>query len=136
MKRTFSNAVRQIIAMRANFRCEYCHKPDIIANFSFHIEHIIGLQHKGTNHLDNLAYACATCNWKKGPNIGTLLKPEGSIIPLFNPRKDKWDEHFYVEDGVILAKDEIGEGTIQLLDFNAVDRILERRYLIEAGLFF
>ncbi len=41
----FSSATRQLVALRANFRCEYCRKPDVVANFRFHIDHVIGRQH-------------------------------------------------------------------------------------------
>ncbi len=135
MRQKFSVVTRQLVATRANFRCEYCRKPDLTANFSFHIEHIISRQHGGSDHPDNLAYACSYCNWKKGPNIGTILSEGGSIIPLFHPRKDQWFEHFTVEAGAIYPLTEIRKGTIHLLDFNAVERILERKELVEAGVY-
>lgn len=136
MSKVFSTATRQFVALRADYRCEYCRKPEFISNFSFHVEHIIGRQHKGSDHLNNLAYSCSYCNWKKGPNISTLLLEDGPIISLFHPRKDVWMENFYVAaDGLIYSKTEIGEGTLRLLDFNALDRVLERKLLIESGIF-
>ena len=77
----FSSSTKNIIAARANYRCEYCLKPEIITNFPFHIEHIIGKQHGGSDKLYNLAYACSWCNWKKGLNIATVLAERGKIIP-------------------------------------------------------
>ena len=59
MRSNISKATRKLIASRANFRCEYCRKPEIISNFSFHVEHIIGRQHGGTDNISNLAYACS-----------------------------------------------------------------------------
>lgn len=135
MNQRFPVVTRQFVAVWANFRCEYCRKPDVTANFTFHIEHIIGRQHGGSDHPDNLAYACSHCNWKKGPNISTVLSEKGPIIPLFNPRTDDWFEHFTVEHGVIYSKTAIGEGTLMLLDFNSVERILERKELVEAGVY-
>src|SRR5580692_12396034 len=38
----------------------------------FHIEHIIARQHGGSTGLDNLAFACWTCNLKKGPNLSGI----------------------------------------------------------------
>lgn len=132
----FSTAIRQFVALRADFRCEYCRKPEIISNFAFHLEHIISRQHKGSDHLDNLAYACSFCNWKKGPNIATLLVEQGPILPLFHPRQDIWNEHFKVSfSGIIEAKTDIGEGTLRLLEFNSMDRVLERKMLIELGFY-
>ena len=136
MSKTFSIATRQYVALRADFRCEYCKKPEFISNFSFHVEHIIGRQHNGSDRLENLAYACSYCNWKKGPNISTLLVEDGPILPLFNPRAELWHENFYIlPSGLICSKTEIGEGTLRLLDFNAVERILERQILVELGFY-
>lgn len=135
MSKYFSQAIRQLIAARANFRCEYCRKPEIISNFSFHIEHIISKQHKGTDNLSNLAYACSWCNWKKGPNIATLLTEKGGLIPLFNPRIDDWNQHFKVENGAIIGITDVAKGTIQLLNMNTTELILERKELMKAGLF-
>lgn len=107
----------------------------MVANFSFHIEHIISQQHGGSDNLNNLAYACSHCNWKKGPNISTVLSENGPIIPLYNPRTSNWADHFALQGGVIQYKTSIGEGTIRLLEFNAIERILERIELIEAGIY-
>lgn len=136
MSKLFSTATRQYIALRADYRCEYCKKPEIISNFSFHIEHIIGRQHGGSDLIDNLAYSCSYCNWKKGPNIGTVLTEQGPIIQLFNPRVNLWSDHFSVNtNGLIVAKTEIGEGTLRLLEFNALERIMERQELIDLGFY-
>lgn len=135
MSPQFSSAIRKLIASRADFRCEYCRKPEIVANFSFHVEHIISRQHGGTDRLSNLAFACSWCNWKKGPNIATVLFEEGDLLPLFNPRTQNWNDHFYVEEGVILARTDIARGTISLLDLNTTELILERKELMEAGYF-
>lgn len=135
MPSNISKATRKLIASRANFRCEYCRKPEIIANFSFHIEHIIGRQHGGTDNISNLAYACSWCNWKKGPNIATVLSEGGDLLPLFNPRTNIWLDHFVVESGLLIGKTDIAKGTIKLLEMNTIELILERKLLEEAGFF-
>lgn len=135
MSLQFSSAIRKLVASRADFRCEYCRKPEIVANFSFHIEHIISRQHGGTDRLSNLAFACSWCNWKKGPNIATVLFEEGDLLPLFNPRTQNWNDHFFVEEGVILGRTDIARGTIRLLELNTTELILERTELMEAGYF-
>ena len=131
----FSPAIRKFVASRANFRCEYCKKPEIVANFPFHIEHIISKQHGGTDDLNNLAYSCSWCNWKKGPNIATVLVEGGSLLPLFNPRNQTWSDHFRVEEGAIIGFSDIAEGTIQLLEMNKAELIIERKELMEAGFY-
>lgn len=52
---------------------------------------------------------------------------------MFNPRMDNWEEHFDLEDGIILAKTDIGAATIKVLDLNQVERIIERRLQILSG---
>ena len=129
----FSLALKRWIAERAAFRCEYCLVAEADSNFDYHIEHIISRQHGGSDHSDNLAFACARCNWKKGSNIATLLQMDGPLIPLFNPRKSNWFDHFEIDNGLIVPKTAIGEATIKLLELNALDNIIERRELAEAG---
>lgn len=70
-------------------------------------------------------YCCEYC-------IATVV-PSGDIVPLYNPRKHKWSEHFSIDDGFILAKTSTGEGTITLLKLNDPDRLILRRILEEAG---
>ena len=56
---------------------------------------------------------------------------EGHFVRLFNPRTDRWFEHFMLDNELILPKTKIGEATIKILDFNHFERIMERRGLIE-----
>lgn len=135
MSAYISRVVRRFVIERAGNRCEYCRIPQIVSNFEFHIEHIIGLQHGGTSYLDNLAWCCSFCNWKKGPNLGTLLKPEGEIIPLFNPRHQNWFDHFEVDNGRVVPKTQIGKATSKLLEFNLRERVEIRAMLTVAGLY-
>ncbi len=109
--------------------------PERYAHYKFHVEHIVAIQHGGQTKLENLAYACSFCNWKKGPNLATILVEDGPITRLFHPRRDQWEDHFEIEDSLIGAKSEIGEATIRLLEFNHPDNIIERRALLALGYF-
>ena len=120
---------------RAGHRCEYCRVLAYLSSFDFHIEHIIGIQHGGTNALNNLAYVCSPCNWKKGPNISTILKMGGDLIPLFNPRTQNWFEHFEVKNGLLISRSLIAEGTINLLALNQPHKIEERFEMVLAGFY-
>lgn len=127
--------IRKFVIDRAANRCEYCRIPQSISIAGFHIEHIIGLQHGGTNFTDNLAWCCAFCNWKKGPNIATMLDPTGPILPLFNPRTQHWFDHFKAENGYIDSLTETGQGTARLLEFNIPERVEIRAALTTAGFY-
>ena len=103
--------------------------------FMKHPEHIIGIQHGGTNTLDNLAYCCAMCNWKKGPNISTILKMGGELIPLFNPRTQNWFHHFEANNGKIIPLTHIGQATVNLLELNDYSKIEERLEMTLVGFY-
>jgi len=62
-----------------------------------------------------------------------ILEENSPLIPLFNPRKDVWFEHFKVDSGEILPQTLVGAATAKLLIFNDPDNIIECRELIEAG---
>jgi len=55
------------------------------------------------------------------------------LIALFNPRKDRWSDHFRLEGAIIEPLTAEGEVTARLLKLNLDKRIAERRLLIEAG---
>jgi HNH endonuclease len=127
--------IRLLVIARANHRCEYCQIPEYISAYEYHVDHIIGIQHGGPSTPSNLAYVCPVCNWKKGPNISTILDLNGPLIPLFNPRTQVWTEHFEVNNGQLTSQTLIGKATIKLLDLNTPSKIEERQELISAGLF-
>jgi hypothetical protein len=134
MSRYIPDTLRRLVATRADFRCEYCRIPEIGTFYAFQIDHITSLKHGGTTTEDNLAYACTLCNRNKGTDLGTRLEKNGPIIRFFDPRKDKWFEHFdFIEDGLIVAKSGIGEATIKVFGINHADSLIERRLLIASG---
>jgi HNH endonuclease len=124
---------REFVGLRANYCCEYCRSPQRFSLFTFHIDHIISLKHGGTSKIINLAFACGFCNGNKGTDLGTFLHNQEQIIRFFNPRKDNWTEHFEMIEGVIYGKTDIGEVTVKLFKMNEIERILERKLLIEGG---
>jgi hypothetical protein len=56
-------------------------------------------------------------------------------VRLFNPRTDRWNEHFALEERIhsITPLTEIGAVTVRILGLNDPDRVLERRFLHAAG---
>lgn len=66
-------SVRQFVRERAANRCEYCRLSQFEGGtIQFHIEHIRPRQHGGDDSVENLALACSTCNWHKGPNLSAI----------------------------------------------------------------
>lgn len=134
MSRLISNALRQEVAARARFRCEYCLVPERFLATTFHIDHIRSIKHGGATRLENLAFACPHCNQNKGSDVATFIDDEGlETIRFYNPRMDDWHSHFEVVNGSISAISLIGAATVKLLEFNQPDRIIFRQALMEAG---
>lgn len=132
MGRYVSPEVRREVAARADFLCEYCLIAEEDTFFGCEVEHIISLKHGGSSALSNLAYACAFCNRHKGSDVGSVSQ-SGGFTRFFNPRTDRWSEHFQLFTNVIQHLSVIGEVTARVLRFNDTDRLLERARLISAG---
>lgn len=125
-------ALRQLVRIRAFDCCEYCRMGENAGVVSFSIDHIISEKHGGKTIPENLAYACYWCNSYKGSDIGSIdWENQGEFLPLFNPRRDNWQEHFYISAASLYARTQIADITIHLLRLNSVDRLKERRDLIQ-----
>ncbi len=131
MTRYISTKTRTAIAIRADDCCEYCKLHVEQSFFSFEIDHIISIKHGGLTILENLAYSCFPCNNYKGSDIGSVLLPDRTFVRFFDPRNDIWDEHFEMDNGLILSKTNIGEVTVKMLKINEVNRIIERRIMTQ-----
>ncbi|MEI6882781.1 MAG: HNH endonuclease signature motif containing protein [Bacteroidota bacterium] len=125
--------IRRLVAERAGFRCEYCRVRQADSFLAFEIDHIVSQKHGGGSEIENLAYACPHCNAHKGSDLTTFLDSYDDIIPIFNPRTQRWTDHFLPENGLIIELTRIGKGTIKLLQINDPDRIIQRALLEEAG---
>lgn len=126
--------VRQLVRERAGNRCEYCRLPQQIgATVRFHIEHIRPCQHGGNDDPANLALACPTCNWNKGPNMSAVDPKTDILSPLFNPRSDRWREHFALVGLEIVGLTNVGRATLRLLRMNDPEYVEVRRELDAHG---
>jgi hypothetical protein len=116
-------ATRRRVRARASDRCEYCGMAQVHDPFfTFHIEHIIPRQHGGGDDLSNLALACVQCNSHKGPNLAGIDPETGEITPLFDPRKQNWEEHFERREAWIIGRTPTGRTTVRVLAMNADDQ--------------
>lgn len=132
MARWISHELRQTIAARANLLCEYCLVAEADTFYGCEVDHIISLKHGGSSEADNLAYACALCNRSKGSDIGSI-SGAGEFTRFFNPRTDRWAEHFLLEQAVICPLTTVGEVTAHILAFNNSARLHEREEMIRFG---
>jgi len=104
-----------------------------VALLPFQIDHIIAEKHGGVTAPDNLALSCERCNSHKGPNIAGYT--EGRLVRLFNPRHDRWGDHFAWHGPYLAGKTDIGKVTIDVLGINLRYRVAIRAALIEEGIF-
>jgi HNH endonuclease len=120
---------REFLLQRALNRCEYCHFPEASLAVGLHVDHVIAQQHGGDDSLENLAMACAHCNFQKGPNVASVDPENRQIFRLFNPRSDVWAAHFVIAEDQILGLTPLGRATVNLLEFNIPINIEFRRHL-------
>lgn len=132
MARWISAELRQTIADRAKYLCEYCLIAEADTFYGCEVDHIISLKHDGSSESDNLAYACALCNRSKGSDVGSI-STSGEFTRLFNPRTDRWAEHFRLEGATIRPLTKVGEVTARVLGFNDGARLHEREEMIRFG---
>ena len=105
------------------------------AELLFHVDHIIAQKHGGQTESENLAWACFSCNLRKGSNIAGFDPESSELTRLFHPRLDTWSDHFVFWDGVWLrGKTPIGRATIAALDINHPDSLAVREALRDEGI--
>ena len=127
---------RQAVAARARDRCEYCSSPADFATQSFSVEHIIPVSHGGETAFDNLALACPGCNGHKYTKTEAPDPVDGAVVPLYNPRKQRWQDHFrWNEDFThIVGLTPTGRATVSALQMNRPGVANMRRALFAIGL--
>jgi hypothetical protein len=125
--------VRLAARLRARDSCEYCLMPTFGL---FHVDHIVppgawppepmnratatkrSSAQAGPDHLDNFAWSCSFCNIAKAGQLGGYSGRRR--YRLFNPRRDRWSDHFtFVHTYVfIVGVSGIGHATERALRFN------------------
>lgn len=123
--------IRDTVAARAGYCCEYCRSQERFATHRFSVEHIIPLSKGGQNHPDNLAYACQGCNNYKYTKTAAPDPLGGESAALFNPRRHRWNEHFsWNEDCTcVIGMTPVGRATVEALQLNRACLINLRRIL-------
>jgi 5-methylcytosine-specific restriction endonuclease McrA len=120
-------ALRDFVYERAEGICEYCLISEEDSFAKHQIDHIIAEKHGGLTVEENLALSCTLCNKHKGSDIASIDYETGEIVPLFNPRKDIWSEHFQIDHGIFIGLTSNARATIFLLQLNNSARVEERK---------
>jgi len=100
-----------------------------------HVEHIIPVAAGGTSAEENLWLACPLCNGYKGSQVDAVDLVSRERVPLFNPRRQQWHEHFqWSADGIeIVGQTAIGRATVFALKLNNEYLTRARRRWVLAG---
>ena len=115
------------VEQRAAGRCEYCRMHQSLQGATFHVEHIITRSLGGPSDSGNLAWACPSCNLHKSNRVEVQAPGVRETVLLFNPRSDKWDEHFCWDGYYITGLTPVGRVTIDVFLLNHERRIKIRQ---------
>jgi hypothetical protein len=130
-----SEIIKERVRQRAKNRCEYCLSRQEYVLGRLQIDHIQPVAKGGSNTEDNLCLACELCNQYKWTQTEGLDPDSGKVVSLFNPRNQKWKEHFTwnVNGAEIIGITDCGRATIEALRLNNNLAIIVRKNWVEAG---
>ncbi len=130
-----SETLRKKVRQRAKNRCEYCLSHQDYMMGRLQIDHIQPLAKGGVNTEDNLCLACELCNQYKWTKTEGLDIESGQVVSLFDPRNQKWKEHFtWNPEGIeIIGITACGRATISALRLNNNLAVTVRKNWVQAG---
>jgi hypothetical protein len=130
-----SDLVRARVRAEAKDRCGYCLSSQRYVFAPLEIDHILPQARGGTDDEDNLWLACRMCNNFKGTQTRARDPLTNDAVALFNPRKQKWADHFaWSENGTqIVGRTAIGRATVVALRLNNLIAVMVRREWVAAG---
>jgi hypothetical protein len=126
-----------LVSARARHTCEYCRAPEIVFNLPFEFEHITPQSLGGKTIEENLALPCRSCNLYKSDFVSATDELTQTGVPLFNPRRETWSEHFLVIEatGEIKGLTASGHATVSRLRINSQAQMEARKRWIQIRLF-
>ena len=127
-RRKIPDDIQQKLREQAKFLCEYCHASELWQYVRFTVDHILPISCGRTNSFDNLCLACFHCNRRKSDAVSAIDPVTGKLCSLFNPRRDRWNEHFIWSSDklLLLGLTPEGRATVHLLELNR-ERIVRIR---------
>jgi len=128
-------ALEKLVWRRAGRRCEYCQVAQEHDPLPFEIDHVIAKKHRGPTRASNLCLACFACNNHKGPNVAGVDPKTKKVVPLFNPRRHRWQRHFRWQGPILVGLTPTGRAAVVVLEINLDYRVAFRQELIDEGVF-
>jgi hypothetical protein len=127
--------LRRRVAAQARYRCGYCLTQETVIGRPMEFDHLLPRSLGGPTTEDNLWLACSLCNDHKS-NRFLVVDPEtGLSVRVFNPRQQKWREHFVWSEDATRIDGTTAEGraTVAALQLNRSSLVLARRLWVAAG---
>lgn len=123
------------MSARAGGRCEYCRMVEQFQGGPYHVEHVIPSSRLGGDELDNLAWACPSCNYVKSAHLVLIDPQTATPTSIFNPRSMRWGDHFDWSGHQIVGRTAVGRAIVNALDLNSALRIGIRQMEQREGFF-
>jgi len=119
-KSPVSQKLRRLVVQRAQAYCEYCLSQEQFSTQAFSIDHIIPVEKGGETTLENLALSCQGCNNHKYTKTEGYDGVTRQMVPLYNPRRHHWNEHFVWNEDctIIIGLTPTGRASIDTLCLN------------------
>jgi hypothetical protein len=130
-----SEEVRRRVRLDALNRCGYCLAPQALVLGWLEIDHIVPEAAGGPDTEDNLWLACRLCNGYKSDQTDGLDPVSGQRVALFNPRRQRWSEHFaWSADGThVRGLTPCGRATVIAVQLNNPLALSVRRAWVAVG---
>ncbi|NEQ47157.1 MAG: HNH endonuclease [Leptolyngbya sp. SIOISBB] len=132
---SISSHLRRQVIQDADHRGEYCQTSSRLTGTPLVMEHILPRSLGGRDDRENLTAACYRCNEFKGAKTEAVDPKTGQIVPLFNPRSERWQTNFVWGNGGthIMGITPIGRATVITLRLNNDNLVAARAMWIESG---
>jgi hypothetical protein len=127
--------IRERVAEKSRYRCGYCLTSQLASGSKMQMDHLQPYSAGGATNEFNLWLACVDCNSARSNRIAGVDPVEMSIAALFNPRDNRWTDHFeWAEGGIfIVGRTPIGRATVAALNLNREHLVSSRAEWIRVG---
>jgi hypothetical protein len=99
------------------------------------VEHVYPESEGGHLELENLVWACPSCNLRKSDRLTAVDPLTGTEVPLFHPRRDRWADHLRFEEFELRGLTAVGRAVIAAFDLHSERCVLIRQAEAVFGLF-
>jgi hypothetical protein len=128
-------SLREQVKQTDEDQCCYCQTQEANSGIPLSFDHIVPRSKGGETTFENLCLACRACNEFKSNSTEGVNLLTGVSVVLFNPRSQKWADHFmWSEDGSkIEGITSIGRATVITLRMNHIAIVIARRRWVFSG---